>query len=286
MGFADYIRLGKLRESLLLVFAGAAGGAIVNYSFSEYLYIYIYSLILLFIAVMGTNTITNYIDRDIDSIMERTRKRPIPAGKINPPEKEIYFGSILIIISILGFFLMGKFYSIIWLMIGITFDPFLYNYLTKRKTSSNILIGSIAGGAPVMVIYSAVSNRFFSFIPLMIMLTIIFWTPIHIWSLAIRYSDDYRNANVPMLPVKYGERFTVKIMTLFLFILLIDSILFFYFYYPSFLIYIIAIDLVIAIPIIYLLFKLDKNLSFIIFKITSPYLAIFLLLIILVSSLR
>ncbi|MGC8610795.1 MAG: protoheme IX farnesyltransferase [Thermoplasmata archaeon] len=286
MGFVDYIKLGKLKESLLLVFAGAAGGAVVNGIYTKYFQIYIYSLIMLFIAVMGTNSITNYIDKDIDSIMERTRKRPLPSGRINPPEKAIYYGSILILISIVGFLLIKRYYSIIWLIFGITFDPFLYNYLTKRKTVYNILIGSFAGGAPVMVIYSSVSNKFFSLIPFLIMITIVVWTPLHIWSLAIRYYDDYKKANVPMLPVKYGEKFTTKIMIIFLMILLLDSILFFYFYFISLLIFIIIIDIIIAVPTIYLYFKPNKNISFLIFKLSSPYLALFLSLIILTSILK
>ena len=112
MSFVDYIKLGKLKESLLLVFAGAAGGAVVNGIYTKYFQIYIYSLIMLFIAVMGTNSITNYIDKDIDSIMERTRKRPLPSGRINPPEKAIYYGTILILISIIGFLLIKRYYSI------------------------------------------------------------------------------------------------------------------------------------------------------------------------------
>ncbi|MEL9998622.1 MAG: heme o synthase [Thermoplasmata archaeon] len=274
----NYLDLGKYKESLLLVFGGVAGGALVIHPFN---YIYFYSIIFLFLVVMGTNSITNYIDRDIDAIMERTKKRPLPSGKIKPPEKAIYFGTVLILIGTVGFLYFSLYYSIIWIIFGILFDPILYNYFTKRKTPWNIIIGSFAGGAPVMVIYSSVSGHFFDLLPFLLMLTIILWTPMHIWSLAIRYKNDYEKANVPMLPVVKGNRFTIKIITISSIILIfISSILSYFVSFISF-IFILLLDIF----MIYMIIKLikepkDKN-SYLVFKISSPYLAMLFLIILL-----
>ncbi len=274
----NYLDLGKYKETLLLVFGGAAGGALLTHPFN---FIYFYSILFLFFAVMGTNSITNYIDRDIDAIMERTKNRPIPSKRIYPPEKAIYFGVVLIIIGVVGFLYFSLFYSILWLIFGIIFDPILYNYLTKRKTPWNIIIGSFAGGAPVMVIWSAMTKSFFSLTPFILMLTIVVWTPIHIWSLAIRYSSDYKRANVPMLPVKKGIKFTIRIIAISTILLMIFSL--YIFYVLS--IYLFFIMLIANILILYLVIKLlikpNEKLSFIIFKTTSPYLAVLFLLIIL-----
>ncbi|MDP8011715.1 MAG: heme o synthase [Thermoplasmata archaeon] len=274
----NYLDLGKYKETLLLVFGGAAGGALLTHPFN---FIYFYSILFLFFAVMGTNSITNYIDRDIDAIMERTKNRPIPSKRIYPPEKAIYFGVVLIIIGVVGFLYFSLFYSILWLIFGIIFDPILYNYLTKRKTPWNIIIGSFAGGAPVMVIWSAMTKSFFSLTPFILMLTIVVWTPIHIWSLAIRYSSDYKRANVPMLPVKKGIKFTIRIIAISTILLMIFSL--YIFYVLS--IYLFFIMLIVNILILYLVIKLlikpNEKLSFIIFKTTSPYLALLFLLIIL-----
>ncbi len=274
----NYLELGKYKETLLLVFGGAAGGALVYHPFN---FIYFYSLLFLFFAVMGTNSITNYIDRDIDAIMERTKSRPLPSGKIEPPQKAIYFGVVLILIGISGFIYYTLFYSIIWILFGIVFDPFLYNYLSKRKTPWNIIIGSFAGGAPVMVVWSALTKSFFSITPFILMLTIVVWTPIHIWSLAIRYRQDYEKANVPMLPVKKGVNFTIRVIALSTFLLILFSS--YIFYLIS--IYLFLIMMIVNAFILYLIIKLaikpNEKLSYLIFKTTSPYLAILFLLIIL-----
>lgn len=274
----NYLDLGKYKETLLLVFGGAAGGALAPNPFS---FIYFYALLFLFLAVMGTNSITNYIDRDIDAIMERTKFRPLPSGRIKPPEKAIYFGAILIIIGIAGFLYYSLYYSIIWILFGILFDPFLYNYLSKRKTPWNIVIGSFAGGAPVMVVWAALTNSPFSIMPFVLMLTIVVWTPIHIWSLAIRYRSDYEKANVPMLPVKKGVNFTIRTIAISSFLLILFSS--FIFYYLLFYLFIIImfVNLFIIYLIIKLILKPDEKLSYLIFKTTSPYLAILFLLIIL-----
>ncbi len=272
----NYLELGKLKETLLLVFGGVAGGALTK----EFNLSFLLLTIFLFLAVMGTNAITNYIDRDIDGVMERTKKRPIPSGRIKPPEKAIYFGASLIIVSSIFLLYFSFYYALFWILFGIIFDPFLYNLLTKRKTPFNIIIGSFAGGAPVLVVWSGLTKNIISFTPFLLMLTIVFWTPIHIWSLAIRYMDDYKKAKVPMLPVAKGETYTIKMIGIFTLLLILFS-------FFLFLIMNIILSLILVIPdaiLIYMIIKLfkrpEKSIAFRIFKLSSPYLAIIFILVI------
>ncbi|MBD6955736.1 MAG: protoheme IX farnesyltransferase [Thermoplasmatales archaeon] len=273
----DYLELGKIKESLLLVFGGAAGGALVNNPFN---FIYFYSIIFLLFAVMGTNSITNFIDKDIDKIMERTRKRPLPSNRIKPMNA-IYFGIIMILIGILGFLVYSLYYSVIWIIFGIIFDPILYNYLTKRKTPWNIVIGSFAGGAPVMVVWSAVSGSFISVESLLLMLTIVVWTPIHIWSLAIRYRSDYENAGVPMLPVVRGTGFTIKVIVLSSILLMLISSLLSIMLSIYMFFFIMFLNIFMVYMVLKLIFNPQDKTSYLVFKITSPYLAMLFLAVVL-----
>ena len=276
--FRNYLELGKIKESLLLVFGGAAGGALVHNTFN---FLYFYSLLFLLFAVMGTNSITNYIDMDIDRIMERTRNRPLPSGRIKPPEKAIYFGIALILVGISGFLYYSLFYSIIWILLGILFDPILYNYLTKRRTPWNIVIGSFAGGAPVMVVWSALSKQFLSIEAILLMFTIVIWTPIHIWSLSIRYKEDYEKAGIPMLPVVKGIRFTILVIAFSsILLMVISSILSILLSFYLFL-FIMFLNIFMIYMVLKLFSRPDEKTSFIVFKISSPYLAMLFLAIVL-----
>ncbi len=273
--FKDYLELGKFKETLLLVFGGVAGGALTK----EFNLSFLLLIISLFLAVMGTNAITNYIDRDIDSVMERTKKRPIPSGRIKP-ENAIYFGAILIILSSIFLIYFSFYYALFWILFGIIFDPFLYNWFTKRKTPWNIIIGSFAGGAPVLVVWSGLTNSIISITPFLLMLTIVLWTPIHIWSLAIRYVDDYRRAKVPMLPVVKGETYTIKMIGIFTILLIISSFLIFLIINPIFSFFILIPDALLIYMVIKLFKKPEKSLAFKIFKLSSPYLAVIFILVI------
>jgi protoheme IX farnesyltransferase len=276
--YRNYLELGKIKERLLLVFGGAAGGALVHNTFN---FLYFYSLLFLFFAVMGTNSITNYIDMDIDRIMERTRNRPLPSGRIKPPEKAIYFGIVLILVGISGFLYYSLFYSVIWILLGILFDPILYNYLTKRRTPWNIVIGSFAGGAPVMVVWSALSKQFLSIEVILLMFTIVIWTPIHIWSLSIRYKEDYEKAGIPMLPVVKGIRFTILVIAFSsILLMVISSILSILLSFYLFL-FIMFLNIFMIYMVMKLFSRPDEKTSFIVFKISSPYLAMLFLAIVL-----
>lgn len=169
------------------------------------------ALLALTLGCAGANTLTCYIDRDIDAVMERTRKRPIPSLQISPP-KALLFGLTLVALS-LGFSLSLNWLTFIIILTGIINNVVVYSIWVKRRTSLNILAGSLAGGLPVMAGYAAYSGSI-DLSVLFLGAVVIVWTPVHIWSLALRYRKDYEKAGVPMLPVVTAKERVVRCIAL------------------------------------------------------------------------
>ena len=151
----------------------------------------------------GANTINCYLDRDIDGIMERTKKRPIPAGLIEP-ERALVFGMFL---GIAGFSVLAITVNMPAALLAtgaLLFYVFVYTIWLKRDSSQNIVIGGAAGALPPVIGWAAVTGSLDW--PALVLFGIIFlWTPPHFWALAQRYKDDYASASVPMLPVVSSE---------------------------------------------------------------------------------
>jgi heme o synthase len=209
---ADYIQLTKPRIIVLLLIttAGAmwiAGEGVVPW----------YQLMLTLLggtlASASANTFNCVVDRDIDYIMERTRSRPLPSGRIQPYQA-ITFGSIL---GVLSFALLAIFINPLsaWLALsGILFYVFVYTLGLKRTSTQNIVIGGAAGAIPPLVGWAAVTGGLSP--SAWVLFGIIFlWTPPHFWALALMLRDDYRKAGVPMLPVVKGTEETVKQILLY-----------------------------------------------------------------------
>ena len=159
------------------------------------------------LAAGSANAINCYIDRDIDQVMRRTRKRPLPAHQVTP-DQALGFGFILGAIS---FFFLAIVVNVLaaWLaMAAIAFYVFVYTMWLKRSTAQNIVIGGAAGAAPVLIGWAAVTGHVAA--PALVMFAIVFvWTPPHFWALAMTYADDYARANVPMMPVVRGRADTL-----------------------------------------------------------------------------
>jgi protoheme IX farnesyltransferase len=163
----------------------------------------VWATVAVVLGCMGANAITGCIDRDMDAVMERTRHRPVPTGRLRPVES-LVFGLVLVAAACLVAAVKTNWWAVAWLLFGVVDSAVIYNGLTKPRTSWNVILGSPAGGAPVMVGASAVTGTAFSIVPFIVAALVVAWTPLHIWSLAIRYVADYRRAGVPMLPVVVG----------------------------------------------------------------------------------
>ncbi len=209
---ADYIQLTKPRIIVLLLITTAGAMWIAGEGMVPW-----YQLMLTLLggtlASASANTFNCVVDRDIDYIMERTRSRPLPSGRIQPYQA-ITFGSIL---GVLSFALLAIFINPLsaWLALsGILFYVFVYTLGLKRTSTQNIVIGGAAGAIPPLVGWAAVTGDLSP--SAWVLFGIIFlWTPPHFWALALMLRDDYRKAGVPMLPVVKGTEETVKQILLY-----------------------------------------------------------------------
>ena len=177
------------------------------------------------LAAGGAGAINCYVDRDIDQLMTRTRKRPLPQHKVEP-RNAVIFGTILGVISFALLWVAVNPISA-WLTIGaMLFYVFVYTIGMKRSTPQNIVIGGAAGAVPAIVGWTAVTGTVE--LPALALFAIIFyWTPPHFWALSLRYEKEYAAAGVPMMPVVYGREETSKHILLYSFMLLAMCLAFF-----------------------------------------------------------
>jgi protoheme IX farnesyltransferase len=161
----------------------------------------------------GANALNNYLDRDIDQVMRRTRSRPL-VREVVPPGNALVFG---IVLGVGGFAWLWATTNLLAAAIStsaLLFYVFVYTLGLKRTSAQNIVIGGAAGAAPALVGWAAVSGTLA--MPAWVLFLIVFyWTPPHFWALAIRYREDYERAGVPMLPVVAGVEATTRKMLLY-----------------------------------------------------------------------
>jgi protoheme IX farnesyltransferase len=154
------------------------------------------------LAAGSANAINCYLDRDIDEMMTRTRRRPLPAHQVDP-ENAVVFGLVLGVIS---FVVMAWFVNLLaafLTLLAIAFYVVVYTIMLKRTTTQNIVIGGAAGALPPVIGWAAVTGSVG--IPSLLLFALVFyWTPPHFWALSLRIRKDYAAANVPMLPVVKG----------------------------------------------------------------------------------
>lgn len=158
------------------------------------------------LAAGGANAMNMVIDRDIDAIMERTKRRPLVTGVMTPRAATIFaFGLEVVAFGVLAIWVNQL---SAWLAMSATaFYVIIYTLWLKRRSKQNIVIGGAAGAVPVLIGWSAVTNSL-TWTPVLLFLVIFIWTPPHFWALAVRYRDDYQAANVPMMPVVTSLRHT------------------------------------------------------------------------------
>jgi protoheme IX farnesyltransferase len=157
-------------------------------------------------AAGGANAINMYVDRDIDKLMHRTRNRPLVTGVIEP-RNALTFAIGLEIVAFLFLWATVNLLSAVLAVSATLFYVFVYTLWLKRTSTHNIVIGGAAGAVPVLVGWSAVTNRL-DWAPIVLFAVIFYWTPPHFWALAIKYRDDYAAADVPMLPAVASLRTT------------------------------------------------------------------------------
>ena len=172
----------------------------------------------------GANALNHYMDQDIDSLMTRTRERPVPGRRISPANA-LGFG---IILNVLAFSLLAVWVNVLaasLTMAASLFYVLVYTGWLKRTTPHNIVIGGAAGAIPPMVGWAAITGGLD--LPALYMFTIVFfWTPPHFWALALLIETDYERAGIPMLPVVAGRENTVGNIFLYSIVLIALSLVF------------------------------------------------------------
>jgi protoheme IX farnesyltransferase len=218
-----YIEVTKPSTVALLVFtcigSMVAAGGVGGLSLGGWAV----ALIAITAGCAAADTLTCYIDRDIDTLMDRTKGRPLPGKRISPPEKALVWGLFLAALA-LGLSFLFNPLAALWMFLGLFDNVVIYSLLVKRRSCSNILLGSISGGMPALFGWAVVQGNV-TWTPVLISLLVITWTPNHIWNLAIRYRADYARANVPMLPVVTNLRRAVNLIVMSVVLMVIESLL-------------------------------------------------------------
>ena len=206
---SNYFLLTKPPIMLLVVFSGATAlfmeGSLVGEP-----YHFLLILIALFLTGGSANALNQYFERDIDKKMTRTQKRrPLPQGKINATGAFIFSAAI----GLVGVVIFALFFNILSALLAlgtILFYSLFYTLLLKPNTPQNIVIGGVAGAMPPLIAWAAAGGSLLQSSPWILFLIIFFWTPPHFWALALFYKEDYKEANLPMMPVIKGEEETLK----------------------------------------------------------------------------
>jgi protoheme IX farnesyltransferase len=218
-----------------------------------------------------------YIDRDIDAVMDRTRHRPIPSGRIHPPERALYWGLFLSALSLVAA-LSINLLSFLAILLGLLDNIVVYSLLAKRRSPLNIIWGSFSGGLPALFGWTAVTDRL-DWVPILVGAIVVLWTPTHIWNLAIYYATDYRKARVPMLPAVYRLQATLRCIAATVVLMAVFSLVlgavggFGPLYFWTALI----CGVLLVAANLYLVWKPSKKLAWRLFKLSSPYLFVLVL---------
>ncbi|MFM2350063.1 MAG: hypothetical protein RIR04_1029, partial [Pseudomonadota bacterium] len=203
-GFADFVQLLKPRVMSLVVFTALAGMIAAPVHLPP---VSFFTAILFIALGAGASGALNmWWDADIDALMKRTARRPIPAGMILPGEA-LGFGMALSVGSVIMLWLATNWVAAALLAFTIFFYVVVYSIGLKRLTPQNIVIGGAAGAFPPMVGWAAMTGSVS--VESFLMFAVIFmWTPPHFWALALFMKEDYSNAGVPMLTVTHGRKST------------------------------------------------------------------------------
>jgi len=275
----SYVEVIKPRLTSLLVFSALAMMLIAFHEAGVgfQLDLLILGLVAISAASAGCNAVTSYTDRGIDGLMPRTSKRPVPSGRIHPPEKALFLG-----VALAGFALilagMVGFLSFLFLAAGVFNNTVIYSLLFKRRTKFNILLGSPSGALAALFGWTVVAGNV-TLLPVLASILVMLWIPTHIWSFAYYSREDYRRAGVPMLTAYTSEKTAARVL------LLSVTLVF---------AYTIALIFLLGFGLIYVAFSLSSGLAVLagglrlffkpgprnarlLFKLSSPYLLLLFL---------
>lgn len=211
-----YGELIKAKQTMLLLYTGIFSYfiTIVDSSIAFNWIDFLFLLISLFLAISGSTVLNMYIDRDIDAIMERTKDRALPSGKVSPSFALIN-GIVLTFLGVLIAYLTLGWLTALIIFLGFFFDVVIYTIWLKRRTKFSIIFGGVAGGLPAMAGRVVILGSI-DWVGLMFLLFILTWIPVHLLTLALipKNYDGYKAAGVPMWPVVSSKNQTMRVIAI------------------------------------------------------------------------
>ena len=277
---SDYLALLKPRVMSLAVFTSLCGLLIAPGNLHPFLGFI--SIVCISLGAGASGAINMWYDKDIDSVMDRTKQRPLPRGAIFD-KNALGFGVLLAISAIIILGLAVNYFTAFLLASSILFYVFIYTVWLKRRTHHNIVIGGAAGAFPPLIGWASVTNDL-TLYPILLFLTIFFWTPPHFWALSLYKDTEYSKVNIPMLPLVVGHQKTKEQILIYTLILSMISLTPFYFGFTGyiFLSIVSTLNLIFIIYSVLLVFENKSNSKTVshapfIFKYSILYLYIYFL---------
>jgi len=288
--FSVYYELTKPKIWYLLVFTAFGAALTASNIYDIPISGGTWALMLLSVAAgsAAANTLTNYHDRDIDAIMERTKDRPIPSGRITP-ENARNFGFVLVAISLALAFgisftttMEQGMFATAFIAFGLFNNVLIYSYALKRRSRSNIVLGGLCGGMPPLIGWVAVTTSDLWTMGLAMAGLVFIWIPMHIWALTLHFKEDYNKVDVPMLTAVQSEKTSARVIAGSTVMMVLFSIV------PFFLVTIsgepmigsvylwtaIASGVLMIALSVWVIAKPKEKASWTLFKFSSPYLAV------------
>jgi len=288
---AVYYELTKPKIWYLLVFTAFGATITASNIYDIEVSIATWTLMLFSVAAgsAAANTLTNYHDRDIDAVMERTKNRPLPSKRIYPAQKARNFGYALAGISLalaFGISFTTTFEQGAWatafIAFGLVNNIVIYSYVLKRNSRTNIILGGLCGGSPPLIGWVAVTMSDLWTMGLVMAGLVFIWIPLHIWSLTLHFKEDYNKVNVPMLTAVQSEKTSARVVAISTVIMVAFSIVPFFLTTddgqpmmgPVYLWTAIASGALMVILSAWVVAKPTERASWTLFKFSSPYLAV------------
>ena len=288
---AVYYELTKPKIWYLLVFTAFGAALTASNIYNIPISIETWALMLFSVASgsAAANTLTNYHDRDIDAIMERTKDRPLPSKRIYPAVKARNFGLALAGISLILAFAISFTTTLeqgIWATIFIAFalvnNIIVYSYVLKRNSRTNIILGGLCGGSPPMIGWVAVSMSDLWTMGLAMAGLVFIWIPMHIWALTLHFRDDYQKVKVPMLTAVLSEKTSARVIAATTVMMVVFSVVPFFLTTDTgepvmsevYLYTAIASGILMVVLSAWVVSKPTEKASWVLFKFSSPYLAV------------
>jgi len=230
---AVYYELTKPKIWYLLVFTAFGAALTASNIYNIPISIETWALMLFSVAAgsAAANTLTNYHDKDIDAIMERTKDRPLPSKRIYPAVKARNFGLALAGISLALAFAISftttleqGIWATVFIAFGLVNNVVVYSYVLKRNSRTNIILGGLCGGSPPMIGWVAVSMSDLWTMGLAMAGLVFIWIPMHIWALTLHFKEDYNKVDVPMLTAVQSEKTSARAIALSTVVMVLFSI--------------------------------------------------------------